>query len=352
MLPFHILKLEEKAAVVLFADSGLDLEGHRLKSCNGVFAGGGVRGIAHLGAVCEMEQRGYRFERLAGSSAGAIVAALVAAGYTGAEAKTAMLETDYPKFKEKDLLDYLGVLGKAIGLFWKFGIYSTDYFESWLNRLLLPKRVLVFEDVKIEGDSLGRSGASADYRLKVTASDLTDRLLLVLPDDLKDFGIDPDSFSIARAVRMSMSIPVFFEPYRLKDSRGKEHLIVDGGLLSNYPMWIMDRWKGKDSKIPAFGFRFLGAEEGSRVCGNCGGTDFTDYMKAIVSTALEAHDNLHVSHSKGYFQKTVWISPEISVDGEKRRIGATDFEITTKEQMLLYENGRMAVSEFLQSQTL
>lgn len=336
----------------MLGGSGLNLEEYRLKSCNGVFAGGGVRGIAHLGAVCEMERKGYRFERLAGSSAGAIVAALVAAGYTGAEAKTAMLETDYPKFKEKDLLDYLGVLGKTISLFWKFGIYSTDYFELWLNRLLLPKKVLVFGDVKIEKDSLRQSGTSADYRLKVTASDLTDRRLLILPDDLKDFGIDPDSFSIARAVRMSMSIPVFFEPYRLKDSCGKEHLIVDGGLLSNYPMWIMDSLKGKESKIPTFGFRFLGTEEGGEVCGNCGGTDFTDYMKAIVSTTLEAHDNRHVSHSKGYFQKTVWISPEILVDGEKKRVGATDFEITRKEQMLLYENGRMAVSEFLQSQTL
>lgn len=87
-----------------------------MKSCNGVFAGGGIGGIAHLGAVCEMERRGYQFEKLAGTSAGAIIAALVSAGYTGAEAKAAMLETDYPRFKEKDLLDYLGVLGKTISL--------------------------------------------------------------------------------------------------------------------------------------------------------------------------------------------------------------------------------------------
>ena len=52
-----------------------------MKLCNGVFEGGGVRGIAHVGAACVLEAAGYRFEALAGSSAGAIVAALLAAGY-------------------------------------------------------------------------------------------------------------------------------------------------------------------------------------------------------------------------------------------------------------------------------
>ena len=323
-----------------------------MKSCNGVFAGGGIRGIAHLGAVCEMERRGYQFEKLAGTSAGAIIAALVSAGYTGTEAKAAMLETDYRRFKEKDLLDYLGVLGKTISLLWKFGIYSTGYFELWLNQLLLPKKVLVFGDVKIgdprnPADHTGsHSDCRPDYRLKVTASDLTDHRILVLPEDLTDFGIDPDSFSIARAVRMSMSIPVFFEPFRLKDQWGKEHLIVDGGLLSNYPMWIMDG--ETERKIPTFGFRFSGMKENQEVCGNCSGTNFADYMKAIVSTALDAHDNRHVSHSKGYFERTVWISPEIWINGEKKRISSTDFEITRKEQLLLYENGRKAAADFLQ----
>ncbi len=318
----HILKIEVK----------------NMKRCNGVFAGGGVRGIAHLGAVCELERRGYRWERLAGSSAGAIVAALVAAGYTGREAKEAMLATDYPAFKEKDLLDNLGIPGKALSLFWKFGIYSTDHFERWMQELLAAKKTVKFGDIR-RGES---------YRLQVTASDLTDRRLLVFPDDLSGFGIDSDTFPIAKAVRMSMSIPIFFEPYRLRDSGGKEHLIVDGGLLSNYPMWIMDNAKG----IPTLGFQFTENQAQKTVCGNCGGTDFIDYIKAMVSTVLDARDHAPTSSPGKSLQKTVWISPEISVNGGMRRISSTDFAITRQEQLLLYENGRRAAAKFCRSYSI
>ena len=50
-----------------------------------VFEGGGVKGIALVGAVAVAEEKGYRWANLAGTSAGAIVASLLAAGYTGAE---------------------------------------------------------------------------------------------------------------------------------------------------------------------------------------------------------------------------------------------------------------------------
>ncbi len=48
--------------------------------CGAVFQGGGVRGIAFVGAVSALQKWGYEFENLAGTSAGAIVAALLAAG--------------------------------------------------------------------------------------------------------------------------------------------------------------------------------------------------------------------------------------------------------------------------------
>lgn len=72
--------------------------------CNGVLEGGGVKGIGHVGAVHALEQAGYRFERVAGSSAGAIVAALIAADYHGEEMAQLMKSHDYMKFKQTDLL--------------------------------------------------------------------------------------------------------------------------------------------------------------------------------------------------------------------------------------------------------
>src|SRR5207248_2889388 len=65
-----------------------------------------------------------------------------------------------------------------------------------------------------------------DYRLKLIAADVTNRALLVLPDDLRRYRhrgeaapIDPDEFEIADAARMSMSIPYFFIPVDLVRDR-------------------------------------------------------------------------------------------------------------------------------------
>ena len=74
-----------------------------MKCCKGVFEGGGVRGIAHVGAACGMEQEGYRFESVAGSSAGAVVAALIASGYECRELKREMETLNYRKFRGREI---------------------------------------------------------------------------------------------------------------------------------------------------------------------------------------------------------------------------------------------------------
>ncbi|MDO7206006.1 patatin-like phospholipase family protein [Paraclostridium bifermentans] len=68
---------------------------------------------------------------------------------------------------------------------------------------------------------------------------VTRKKLLVLPDDLVDYGLDPMEFEISKAVRMSVSIPLYFYPVELKYDN-KSCFVVDGGLLSNFPIWIFD----------------------------------------------------------------------------------------------------------------
>ena len=72
--------------------------------------------------------------------------------------------------------------------------------------------------------------------------------MLVLPGDAAQLGIDPDELEIATAVRMSMSIPVFFKPVTMDG-----HEIVDGGLLSNFPIWLFDTDTGITPSFPTFG---------------------------------------------------------------------------------------------------
>ena len=76
--------------------------------------------------------------------------------------------------------------------------------------------------------------------------------MLVLPRDAREYlGIDPDELEIARAVRMSMSIPMFFDPvvHRNPTDTSDEHVIVDGGLLSNFPIWLFDSPAGPGSAV-------------------------------------------------------------------------------------------------------
>lgn len=305
--------------------------------CQGVFAGGGVRGIGHVGAALAAEKAGYTFDSLAGSSAGAIVAALLAAGYTAGELHTEMLATDYLKFKQEDRLDRLSGIGKFLSVLINFGIYNADYFEQWIAALLQKKNVETFGD-------LPAADTDVPCRLQVTATDLLEKQILVLPRDLKLFGIDPMSYPIAKAVRMSMSIPIFYEPYLLRDSQGRAHYMVDGGLVSNYPIWILDNGRSR-TPYPVFGFRFFSPKACKRP--ECqANANLVTYCKALVSTMLDGYDNRFAKEDSGDDRRSIWIPTEVRIGGEPKEISSTDFEITEEESDALFQNGCHAGQRF------
>lgn len=307
--------------------------------CDGVFEGGGVKGIGHVGAIYALEEGGYTFDRVAGSSAGAIVSALIAAGYSGKEMKELMTSVDYLKFREEDCLDQMGNIGKFFSVLFHYGIYRADYLERWLNALLEKKHACCFGDVK---------RADGSYRLQVTAVDVTTQKLLVFPRDFERFHIDVDSFPIARAVRMSMSIPFFYEPYRLKDAQGSVHYMVDGGLLSNYPIWILDDGVSKLDH-PVFGFRFVNKEDCPYKQEKIPCHNFIDYAKMMVSTLVDAKDNFFLMRSKGDYERSVLIPSDSIVNGDEVNISATDFDITQAESEALFQNGVHAGKRFLKT---
>ena len=297
------------------------------QKCNAVFEGGGVRGIGFAGAIAAMEKSGYEFENVVGSSAGAIAAALIAAGYSGEEIKAELKNVDYRKFREKSFF------GEAINTIINFGVYKTNYFEKWLKNLLEKKNKRVFGDL--------------DGRLQVTASDLTDRKILVLPQDLVQFGIDPDSFSISAAVRMSMSIPFYFEAYKLTDNNGNIRVIVDGGLLSNYPIWILDKCN-TPLELPIFGFKFNRTDATDEFSESLDINNIIGYTKAVISTLLMANDKYHISESRGDLQRSIIIPTSIiGKKGAIKHITTTDFDIKKEESDMLYANGYHAAANFL-----
>jgi NTE family protein len=282
-----------------------------------IFEGGGVKGISFCGAISYLEEQDYTFNNLAGTSAGSIIASLLAIGYTGSEIKQILERLDYNKFMGKDKLQSIPFLGKYLELLFEKGMYDSSYIESWISQLLLAKGKTKFKDV------LDENGNS---RLKIIASDITKQEMLVFPNDLSKYGIDPMEFEIAKAVRMSCNIPLFFKPYKLEYGKNKVSLITDGGILSNYPVWV---WDGDG--MPTFGFKFSDNVDLSNWKVN-----LIDYIKDMINTVVD-RDESYLLSNKNY-ERTIVISTNIS---------ATNFNLTQDQVKDLYQVGYQSTKQFL-----
>jgi predicted acylesterase/phospholipase RssA len=201
-----------------------------------VCEGGGVKGIGLAGAHAVLDERGFQPQNVAGTSAGAITAALIAARYTPAEIREIVFGLDFRQFEGPSWVDRGPLVGKPLNILLETGIFEGDRFLEWMRGLLAAKGVRTFADLRTRWeDPKYRS------RLQVIASDVTARQLLVLPRDAGQLGLDPDTIEVAPAVRMSMSIPIFFESVRVANQlTNHQHVIVDGGMLSNFPVWLFD----------------------------------------------------------------------------------------------------------------
>jgi len=287
-----------------------------------VIEGGGVKAIGLIGAIHEAESRGYEWKRLAGTSAGAIIASMLGAGYTSKELKKELMEMNYKGFIRKKGLLHIPLLGQISNLLRYSGIYCGDDLEQWVREKLMVKGVRTFGEL--------------EKPVYIIASDITSGKLLKLPDDLVQFDIDPQSFEVAKAVRMSSSIPFFFQPVRLKSndiSMEGYHYIVDGGILSNFPVWIFD--SEVFPKWPTFGFRLVSEKTGkpNKVRGPF------SFSHALLNTMMDAHDMLHLKEKD--FVRTILV-PTL---GTK----TTEFNISDEQREKLYLSGIDSAQRFFSS---
>ncbi|MFZ7946556.1 MULTISPECIES: patatin-like phospholipase family protein [Bacillaceae] len=282
-----------------------------------VFEGGGVRGIAFIGAVQAMEEEDVEWQRLAGTSAGAVIAALLASGYKSDEIRNRMSEIDFLKLRGKTLLNRIPLVGTLLELMIHLGMYKNDYLETWIDSLLAKKGIKTFADLP-------------DGKLKIIASDVSNGRMLIFPDDLEHYGMTPADVKISTAVMMSASLPFFFRPVIWKSNDRNKSYILDGGLLSNFPIWIFDT---DNPRFPTFGFHFVKEEV------NIDPVIPTPLhlVKNIIKTMLQAHDLRHMN--KDTIERTIQIPT-----GD---INATDFVLNEEETDFLYQSGYTSAKEFL-----
>jgi NTE family protein len=305
-----------------------------------VLEGGGVKGIALVGAIEVLEEHGYRFHRIAGTSAGAIVAALVAAGMKGADMVKVMRQVDYGRFRDRSLLDRLGPPGKVASLVFERGIYEGRYLTTWLGEQLAAQGVRTFGDVKLR-DEGADPGLLPDhrYRLVVMASDVSNGWLVRLPWNYDRYGCEADDVRIVDAVRASMSIPFFYEPVRLRDhTTGQDVCLVDGGMLSNFPIEVFDR-HDRRPRWPTFGIKLSARRDAALGCEyKTGG--LLDLTRALVGTMTSFHDRLHID-DPSVISRTIFV--------DTMKVKAIDFDLTQDMAEQLYQNGRTAAETFLET---
>lgn len=306
-----------------------------------VLEGGGVKGIGLVGALSMLEERGWTPSAVAGTSAGAITAALLAAGYSAGELRDILVDLDFHAFTDRGPEDRLPLVGEALSVLTDRGVFEGAYLEGWIADLLAERGVRSFADLVEEAEA---GDQRRRYRLRVIASDVTGRRLLALPQDAHHLGMEPDELTVARAVRMSMSIPLFFEPVKVAHgTTGVEHLIVDGGLLSNFPVWLFD-CQGRPPRWPTFGLLLVEDDPRVSLAERLGLVDGTPrregvvgYLKALAQTAMEAHDRLYVEQRD--FVRTIPI-PTLGVR-------TTEFDLSRDRALELYESGRRSAERFL-----
>ena len=175
------------------------------------------------------------------------------------------------------------------------------------------------------------------------ATDVTNGRLLRLPWDYPRFGLDPDEQPVADAVRMSLSIPFYFDPCTLRNPvTGDEATIVDGGVLSNFAIEIFDRTDGREPRWPTFGVRLLPDLP-------AGLGDLVPFfglpmfpavrlLEQVVATALVGRDQTHLERP-GVRERTMTV--------DTRGTAITEFGIGPVERHELIDRGEVTAREFL-----
>jgi NTE family protein len=303
-----------------------------------VLEGGGVKGAGLAGAVSALSDT-YDFHRVAGTSAGAIVASFIAAGLTG-ELESIMIGTDFAQFEDEGggMLRHLGHVGQAEQVLFHEGIYMGEALHDWISSTLAKGGVHTWGDLKVDGAD-NSMPIEERYRLVVVVSDISRGRMLRLPWDYPDLlGEDPDDMAVAEAVRASASIPFFFRPWHLpvrKDvAAGHDKLVLtDGGMLSNFPIDLFDH----DTDHPTIGVK-LSARLSLQQHGWHASNDPLSLGKALIATMTNAHDQLYVDQ-ESVCSRTVFV--------DASGVNSTDFHLSPATKQDLFTKGAAPATQFL-----
>ncbi len=359
----------------------LDAEGHQYVQL--VQGGGGVLGVAMAGYLHVLESMGIRFLGLAGSSVGALNSLFIAVLEDIDKPKTELL---IKNLVNKDFYDFVdgGAEAKAFvmaltgkysglrqlwttarilpGLLRNMGINPGIHFYNWVSEILAKYSVKTTKDLlekrsKLpaslhirEGVKQTLSGLTAS--LNIIASDITTESKVIFPQMADLYWQNPEAVNPAAYIRASMSVPVFFVPYRIKNlPQGIEAMqkwydyvkfigeipqevaFVDGGVMSNFPIAVFHR-PGTVPRLPTFGVKFGVERNKVNTIGN-----FLELAKALLDSAKQASDFDFIARNPDYHK----LVKEIDIGGHDW----LNFNLSPADKIDLFLRGAKAAKSFL-----
>lgn len=192
---------------------------------NGIcFAGGGVKGAAHIGVIKALEEENINFKYIGGTSSGSIVACLYACGFTADE----MLDIFQKYCKKIKYVDFINILKLIIGLIFTRtiiidGLNSGKQIEKLINKFCAKKKIENISDVK--------------KKLLIPSVNLCNGEVICFtsfPNNKRSTYSDnivyKNDINIGKAVRASCSYPVVFSPCKFNNAK-----LIDGGIRENEP---------------------------------------------------------------------------------------------------------------------
>ncbi|MCM3869787.1 MAG: patatin-like phospholipase family protein [Pyrinomonadaceae bacterium] len=304
---------------------------------NLVFEGGGVKGVAYGGVfeVLEQKQITPQIEAVAGTSAGAITATMMSLNYSAEEFTKIMMTLDFEKFE--DGCDLIG----PFRLIRHFGWFKGNYFLNLMESFIEKKTA--------DGQKPG-NGRATFRDLVEKYADLHFKRLYVFGSNLTQQAVQKFSYettpdvAVADAVRISMSIPFFFEA-RYYEQNGSNDAYCDGGVLNNYPIDTFD--EQHTAADPDSGHQMLHRTPNGETLGfhfdNSGQSpspinSLRSFTGGVIDALLDIQDIL-LKTNPGDERRSVFIN-DLGVK-------FTDFELSDQTKRALIDQGRIATTEYL-----
>lgn len=297
-----------------------------------VLGGGGVRGIAHVGALSVLLDRGYHVGRVAGASAGAIVGAMIASGATPEEMAHALGDLDWRAFTLADIANRLADAPLVGGVVGRLSRDRTIDPLEWIGSLLADRGIQTWADLRIE-DAPDWIPPDERYRLVVRCLDVVHRRVVRLPWDYHRYGLDPDTQSVAQAVRASMSVPFVFDPVHIGQRENGGGLLIDGGLGAGFAVDALDRRDGQPPAHPTYALQLLQRP----IASEWPGTDVS-LLRAVVATMVETGNDMQ---PVGPCEEARTVRLDVS------HVRTLDVGITAAEEQELFDLGAAAMERFL-----